>query len=229
MIDDRNEIANHGYMHTVYSDKKRNLINIKRASDIIKNLFKVKDFGYASPGGIYTYSLAKALDELKFQYASNCLLGSEGFPYYPVIMGNMAKTLEIPTYLFCDACFEPLVTKKELNVLKTDYLSYIDKQLKLNEPIAIIGHPHFLGKEADQILPDVFKKVIKYNIPSVTMLEFNKMWRVRQKVKITSYVSGNTLKIISSKKNSYVEIIWGTKRVIKQLENGILIIKAEML
>jgi len=216
LLKDGNELANHGYVHTVEGDIIENLRNIKRCSEVLLQLFNIKNKGYASPGGIYTIPLANAIDKSDMEYACNGCLGSDGFPYYPNIGRKKVKTLEIPFHLACDGFFEPFTNKFEQSFIHRELLTYINRQLTNYEPIALMGHPHLAGKIADKFYPKIFDKIKKNRIPTMTILEFARWWKKRQSLNFTYSFDGKSLDIIGSK-GTFVEIIEGKKRKIIQL------------
>lgn len=205
-----NEMANHGYIHEVYSSEEDNLKNIQRCSDYLQKIFTIKEKGYASPGGIYTLTLARAMEKAGLEYSSNCSLGSDGFPYYPQFGGFISKILEIPFHLISDATYDPFTNKDEQQTVVTELLAYIDRQINNGEPVAIMGHPHLAGRVADKIYSPVFEKIKKKKIPVWRLDEFAQWWKKRQQIKFEYRLINGEVRI-NSENGLFAEIIQKSK------------------
>ncbi len=212
-----NEFANHGFLHTVYDDYISNKKDLKRCNDFINKLFKVCSVGYASPGGIYTRSLGKALSTLKFSYSSNLILGSGGFPYNLNGGKGTSKVLEIPFYLICDACFDPFVDKVWQNKLAQEFIRYIDQQIIRNEPVNIMGHPHFSGRIADTFYDKIFTKINLLGIKNMAMKDYAKFWKKRINKKFAYTFDAGVVKINSKDKNIVVSINYKSKNKLVEV------------
>lgn len=216
LLNTGNEFANHGYIHDVFGDATLNLKNLKRCSDYLYRLFKVKDVGYASPGGIYTLALGEALNKCKFEYCSNLTLGTGGFPYYPKFSNKINAILEIPFYILSDACFEPFAKAKWQKIAAKEFSRYIDQQLSRNEPICLMGHPHISGRVADIFYPAIFKKVNKNHVSNMLLREYCTFWKTRAKQNFSYNFVKNKLKIETKEKHITVCIIY---KSLKKLVN----------
>ena len=143
--------------------------------------------------------------------------------------------LEIPFYEISDVKFESVLKSNQIysNIpkivgrLKSNYLKYIDKQIKYNKPIAIIVHPHLVGKIAKFVLPPLFKKLSYLKIPNCTLKEFAEWWRQREKFKLKYYKQNGKI-IIHSNSPAFIEIIFQkNKRIIKlSNKNSIILNKS---
>lgn len=213
LINKNNEIANHGYWHWVFKDFKNNFQNIKKCNWYLYKLFNVKAKGFASPGGDYNKNLAKAIEQNKLWYSSNGL-SDGGFPYYPYSNGQKTKTLEIPFYFFCDASFRQTDFQESRNILKEYYFNLIQKNIKDNNPIAILGHPHLIGKIAEDFYQSIFKKIKNARIPNFTLEEFACWWKKREKLKIFCQKTGNKLIIKSNEPDVLLGIIYKRNQFI---------------
>lgn len=213
LLDQSNEIANHGYWHWVFKDFKNNSQNIKKCSWYLYDLLNVRAKGFASPGAEWNRSLAKAIEQNKLLYSSNGL-SDGGLPYYPYLNGQKTKTLEIPFYFFCDASFDQTNFQKLHKVLRDYYLSLIGKNTNRSDPIAILGHPHLTGKFAKGFYLSIFQKIKKLGIPNFTIEEFTCWWKKREKLEIFCQKSGNKLTIESNKSDVLLEVIYKRSRTI---------------
>ncbi len=215
LLKQNNEITNHGYWHWVFKDFKNNFQNIRKCSWYLSKFFDVKPKGFASPGGDWNKSLAKAIEQNRLLYSSNGL-SNGGFPYYPYLNGQKTKTLEIPFYFFCDASFYQYNPQESVNILKDYYLTLINENLKNGYPLAFMGHPHLIGKCAKSFYLSIFQRLKNLKIPNFTIEEFVYWWKKRENLKIFCQKSGNKLIIKSNKPNTWIEIIYkGAKTILK--------------
>lgn len=230
ILNEDNELANHGYRHKVYNDFENNYKNIRKCSYYLKRLFGIKDQGFSSPGGEWNENLAQAISKNNFLYCSHIVSEIGDFPFYVSYNWKRTKILEIPFYEMNDGKFE-LVLKKNQNLkqiqkvsakLKKDYLKYIEKQQKNNRPIAILGHPHLLGKTAKNVLPPIFKKISQLEIPNYTLKEFATWWRKREKFRLKYYKQNNKVTIYSTHP-ALIEVIFQKKKKVLWVDKKITI------
>lgn len=223
ILAENNEIANHGYWHYVFNDFKRNNENIRQCRYYLKKLFGIRDKGFAAPGGESNITLIKAIEANKIIYSCNTISDQGEFPYYPYHKRKQWKVLEIPFYQICDAQYESIFkfssnqsNLKEISKkLQHDYFKYTEQQIENNKPIAIIIHPHLLGKIAKVVLPTVFKKIAQSKIPSYTLNDFAEWWKKREKLKLTYRLQKDKI-LLRSTTPALTEIIFGkTKQILK--------------
>ncbi len=226
VLEKGNEIANHGYWHYVFDDFKDNYKNIKKCRYYLKKLFGVKDKGFASPGWHWNKELVKAVNKSNFLYSSHTALDKGEFPFYEYYDNKRMNFLEIPFYKLSDVKFESILKSnhaysnipKIIERIKDNYLKYIDEQIKYNKPIAIMGHPHLIGKIAKLVLPPLFRKLSCLKIPNYTLEEFAEWWKQREKFKLKYYKQNGKI-IIHSNFPAFIEIIFQENRRIIKLSN----------
>ncbi len=218
LISQKNELANHGYWHWVFKDFINNSQNIKKCSRYLYTLFRIKTKGFASPGAEWNKSLAKAIEQNKILYSSNGL-SDGGLPFHPYFSGKKTRTLEIPFYFFCDASIEQKNTQELHMILREYYLSLIQKSMESGEPIAILGHPHFIGKTARSFYTPIFQKIKKAGIPNFTIEEFARWWKKRENIEIFCQKFNNKLIIETNKPNVLIEVIHKGKPAIIKIGN----------
>ncbi|MBU7010932.1 MAG: polysaccharide deacetylase family protein [Theionarchaea archaeon] len=208
------EIANHGYWHYVFENYEENYINIKKCNNSLEKLLNINAKGFSAPGGTWHYDLAKAIEKNKFIYASNACLDLGGFPYYFYVQGRKSKTLEIP---FSSVCLSFLNNEEiEIDKFVRYYLEYIDEQLKNNEPITILGHPHLMGRVAKRLLPPVFDRIVELGIPNMTLGEFADWWKKRENLSFSYEIKGKRTEIVSDISDFQVEVIYSKRRQLKR-------------
>lgn len=213
-----NEIGNHGYWHWVFEDFKNNYENIKKCGFYLNKLLNIKNKGFAAPGAEWNIELAKAIERNGLMYSCNGL-SDGGFPYYPFLRKEKTKVLEIPFWFLCDANIR---FPYERNRLKNTYLKLIDRQIKNNEPVAILGHPHIVGREAKTFFGTIFEKFKISKIPNYTLYEFAIWWEQRKKIKMSYKKLRNKLIINSESLGVLLEIIYqGNKKLIKVKDHEI--------
>lgn len=223
ILSEGNEIANHGYWHYVFDNFKENDENIKKCTLYLKHLFHVKDKGFCAPGGVWNLELLKTLNKNKFLYSCNTVSQRGEFPYYPRFSIFKSKLLEIPFYQVSDAKFESVlksthITREVSDWLRENYLKYIKKQLKSNRPIAIMAHPHLMGKIAKNVLPAIFRKISQLNIQNYSLKEFAEWWKKRENLKL-KYYQQNSEVMICSDSSVFVELIFRKTKKILKLSN----------
>jgi len=227
LLDEGNELANHGYRHKVYDDFENNYKNIRRCRYYLKRLFRIRDQGFASPGGEWNKELASAISKNNFLYCSHIVSQTGEFPFYQSYNGKRMKVLEIPFYEISDGKFESSFKKSQnlRNIsekLQKYYLRYIEKRLKDNRPIAIMSHPHLLGRIAKNVLSPVFKKISRLKIPNYTLKEFATWWKRRKSLKLKYYKRNNKIEIYSSNP-ALIEIIFRENRKILKMNKTTII------
>ena len=226
ILDEGNEIANHGYWHYVFRNFKENDRNIKKCRLYLKELFSITDEGFAAPGGVQNKCLYQVLNKNKFLYSCNTFSQKGELPFYHSYDGLENKVLEIPFYNISDAKFESVFKefdnpriKETIVKLKQNYLKYIDIQIKDNKPIAIMVHPHLVGKRARIFLSPIFKKIFRLGIPNCTLKTFAKWWKKREKFKLKYFKQNNRIMIYSNN-TALIEIIFPGKRKILKVNKG---------
>jgi len=231
ILEKGNEIANHGYWHYVFDSFKDNYRNIKKCRYYLKKLFGVKDKGFASPGWHWNKELVKAVNKNNFLYSSHTVSDKGEFPFYEHYGNKKMDFLEIPFSEISDVKFESILKSNQaysnipkiVEKLKGDYLKYIDEQIKYNKPIAIMGHPHLIGKIAELVLPPLFKKLSSLKIPNYTLKEFAEWWKQREKFKLKYYKQNGKI-IIHSNSPAFIEIIFQKNKRITKLNSKTSII-----
>ena len=230
LLNKGNELANHGYRHRVYDDFGNNYRDIRRCRYYLKRLFGIKDKGFVPPGGKWNRAVAKAINKNNFLYCSHIISKTGELPFYTFYDGEKMGTLEMPFYEMSDGKFESVLKwcqnlksiQKVSQKLKKDYLRYVEKQLKNNKPIAIMAHPHLLGKIAEDVLPPLFKKISQLRIPNYTLKEFAEWWRRREKFEL-KYCKQDDKIIIYSNQPAFVEIIFKKNKKILWVDNKITV------
>ncbi len=223
ILGEDNEIANHGYWHYVFDDFKNNYENIRKCRYYLKKIFGIKDRGFASPGWHWNKEIAKAVNKNDFLYSSHTVSDRGEFPFYEYYDNKKMSFLEIPFFEISDVKFESILKsgrnysniQKIAKKLRGDYLKYIDEQIKHNRPIAIMGHPHLVGKVASFVLSPIFKKVSHFKIPNYALKEFAEWWKQREKFRLKYYKQNSEI-IIHSNSSALAEIVFqGNKKIIK--------------
>ena len=189
----------------------------------MKKLFGIRDQGFASPGWHWNKEIARAVNKSDFLYSSHTVSDRGEFPFYEYYDNKKMSFLEIPFFEISDVKFESILKssqnysniQKVAKKLRGDYLKYIDEQIKHNRPIAIMGHPHLVGKIATSVLSPIFKKISHLKIPNYTLKEFVEWWKQREKFRLKYYKQNGGI-IIHSNFSALAEIVFqGNKKIIK--------------
>lgn len=224
LLEAGNEFANHGYWHWVFDDAEHNIQNIQQCSRYLLKVFGVHDEGFASPGGIWNYGLARAIDRCSIKYSSNITLDNGGFPYHPIYDGKQASTLEIPCNPISDVAFDPRPQPEDLRRLQIYYLNYIDQQIRSHEPIALLGHPHLSGKSANTLYPPIFEKIQQRGIPVMTYADFTYWWLKREKNNLSVQTDGSRITLEAAHAGSLVKIIYTSHHKIIPIDEKTLVL-----
>jgi len=145
-----------------------------------------------------------------------------GFLIIPTLNDRKTKTLEIPSYFLCDASLEQINSPESLKLLKDYYLNLIQENINNGKPIAIMGHPHLIGRLADIFYPSIFQQIKKLKIPVSTIGEFVYWWRKRENISIKIFYkkSDNQLEISSNTSGFLIQSIFRKRRHLFKIDKG---------
>jgi hypothetical protein len=236
------EIGLHCYWHRVFKDYQSNYNNIKKGLTLLKKS-GIHPIGFVSPCGEWNYNLARAIEELGFEYSSEFCLDYDDLPFYPsrYISGEnrFSKVLQILIHPICTGRLTSSHFSEE--EMWKYFKAEIEYKIKLNEPIILYHHPinnHF------SLWDKIFQLITFNNISKMNFREYARWWNVRVKNKLNARIidgnvfieSGNTfpsslwLRISSSKGSSIIpikskislnRIKWETKRENIELPNDL--------
>ena len=172
------EIGLHCYRHKVFNNYKRNFLNIKYGKKILQN-HGIIPTGFVAPFGEWNDNLGMAIEDCGFQYSSEFSLSYDNLPFFSLINGRKSNVLQIPIHPIS------LGRLRRSHFSQKEMISYfeqiIEKQVSMNEPIAIYHHP---SHQFWDVLEHIFKQVKNFN--NMTFNEYSTWWRrrVQQKMEI---------------------------------------------
>jgi hypothetical protein len=183
------EFGVHCYEHEVFPTADANLKNIARA---LRSMHEVgfRPSGFAAPFGIWTPELARAVEQLRFEYSSEFAYAYDTFPVYPEIAGKMFTTLQVPVH--------PICTGSMLRVGYNDaqmveyFRRVVEFKISRNEPLFLYDHP---VHRRWRVIENVFDLILQREIGNITLQEYARWWMVRQSVRLTMDIQDDVLSI----------------------------------
>ncbi|WP_315774049.1 MULTISPECIES: polysaccharide deacetylase family protein [unclassified Bradyrhizobium] len=192
LSDAGHEIANHGYWHTVFSERGRCIEDIGRAQTVLGSLCGSPPKGYGGPGGVWYPSVAEAVVEHGLSYSSELGCGYDGLPFWTAHRGDCNAALQIPVspYLQCLLAGQPTIDQ-----FRNGWSQFVRRCLARNEPISFIFHPgDFVDGDEPAIdilleYPDVRR------LPDMTFHQFAQWWSRRDSIRIEAAVVNSKIQI----------------------------------
>jgi peptidoglycan/xylan/chitin deacetylase (PgdA/CDA1 family) len=150
------DVQNHGFFHQTFNDSEKNLENLLRADNHLKDMgFGCS--GFAAPFGYWNKSLGDALEKAGYGYSSEFREGRGIFPFYKELHAKKAKVLQIPIHPVC------LGSLLESGYKPEEAMRYFDKVIDFfyekQIPIFLYGHPTGRLGAYPKVLDRIFEKV----------------------------------------------------------------------
>lgn len=207
------EIGNHTFSHYVYSDPRRNRINLELIERMLSEV-GVAPNGYVGPASFWHPSMYDVLQEKGYQYTSSFGLDHDNYPYFPVRNSKEIYDLvEIPFH-----CLGDRFPKFGIALNSPEVFGFfdqlIDKKYKAGEPIAIYGHPDMEGRMGDY--PELVRRICERatsfsDVWTGNMGELAQWWRVRYSVK-AEIVFDTASGVLSARNiNDETDIYWSIR------------------
>lgn len=183
----RQEIGVHCYEHRTYSTYEENLNNLRKAKHIME-ASGVLSYGMTAPFGIWNEGLAKAIDEMGFEYSSEFSFAYDSLPIYPVSDSTQFKALQIPIHPICIGSLLKVGYSQSKMI---DYCQWVvEQKLQKNEPLFFYHHPSHKHWEVVESLVTTMKD---HNISHTTFLDFARWWRRRAACRFSIELQEETL------------------------------------
>jgi len=184
-------IGYHGYRHRIFPDKSRNLQDFKQGLSIFKKN-GILPKGYAAPYGEWNPTLAQIVQEKGFLYSSEFGIAYDDFPFLPYLNKSFSSVLQIPIHPIS------IGSLRRARHTHQDMLNYYLRIMEIKraayQPIIFYHHPCH-GCLA--IFEQLFKKVVKENIPTITMEDYSSWWKRRIDIKWDPEIVNGQLKFNS--------------------------------
>jgi Polysaccharide deacetylase len=188
----------HCYIHNVFSDYLHNRDNIEKGKNRLKEV-GIEPIGFAAPFGEWNEDLAEVLEDLNFKYSSEFVLAYDDLPFYPVVVDEKTKVLQIPVHPICVGRL--LQADFDYNQILLYFKRYIELCYQAREPIMIYDHPHRIHQVA-QVFDSIFKEVKKLkNVWLTDFTQFMSWWQKRAAVIYHATIENDRLQIVTPNNN----------------------------
>lgn len=167
------EVGVHCYEHRTFETYKENLENITVAKKKL-NQVGVSAAGFSAPFGMWNIGLARAIDEIDFEYSSEFSYAYDALPLFPVSAEKRYNTLQIPIHPVCIGSM--LQVGYSAARMKEYFRRTIALKVRRNEPLFFYHHPSHHGWE---VLETVFEIINEKKIENMTFIEFAHWWKKR--------------------------------------------------
>jgi hypothetical protein len=168
------EFAVHGYKHHTFGSVEKNHTNILNGKYLLERE-GLQFEGFAAPYGSWNVALARAVEKLNFNYASEFSLDYDNLPFFPWLNSRFSSVLQIPIHPVCIGSFAR--TKASEDDMKKYFRYVIDKKLSANEPLIFYDH---LLHEQPAVLEDIFRYTRELQIKNLTFGEYARWWKLRE-------------------------------------------------
>ena len=188
MEEEGHEIGVHGYLHRTYPDYRRNLENIQRARDLMKER-GLHPIGFSSPFGIWNENLGRVLEDLEFEYSSEFGLNYDDLPFYPLLGDRLSKVLQVPVHPISIGNLRLARFQEEEMILY--YQRVMNLKWIRGEPLIFYSHPEGEGGE-------VIESIIRYaeekkGFWRTDLSSFMRWWKEREKFQYQAEMEGDRI------------------------------------
>jgi hypothetical protein len=185
------EIGVHCYEHETFPGYDANLKNITKAVHAMKKA-GLPTNGFAAPYGIWNPELARAVDELWFEYSSEFSYAYDTYPLYPQVNGKRYVTLEVPIHPICVG--NMLQVGYSDDRMKEYFLMKIEQKLSRKEPLFFYHHP---THRRWGVIEYIFETIRQRGIEDTTLGEYARWWKRRLACQVMINLDGADLHITS--------------------------------
>ncbi len=183
----RQEMGVHCYEHRTYPTYEENLNNLRKARHIMETS-GIPSYGMTAPFGIWNEGLAKAIDELGFEYSSEFSFAYDNLPIYPTYGSTRSKALQIPIHPICIGSLLKVGYSESKMI---DYFRWVARQKFLkNEPLFFYHHP---SHKHWQVIESLVTTMKDYGISHTTFVDFARWWKHRLACHFSIELQGETL------------------------------------
>ncbi|MFN0158059.1 MAG: polysaccharide deacetylase family protein [Bacteroidota bacterium] len=180
------EFGVHCYEHQTYPTREANLRNIQQAKRLME-AEGLSTAGFAAPFGMWNTELAKAVEEIGFEYTSEFSFAYDTFPMHPII-DDRQYTLQIPVHPICIGSMRK-VGYSEKRMIEY-YHMVIAQKLARREPLFFYHHPLH---RCWNVVSALFQEARSHGIESTTLGEYARWWKKREIVELTATIDGGII------------------------------------
>lgn len=169
------EIGLHCFRHKVFPDYQSNYDNLKLGLDEL-NKVGIHSHGFAAPFGSWNINLAKAIEDLGFDYSSEFSLDYDDLPFYPIFDNDYSPVLQIPIHpISIGRLLRSHYSEKEM---KAYYKMVLANEFSLHQPALFYYHPH---RQKNEVIEYIFSLIDKDSTWQPSFIEYAKWWQQRWK------------------------------------------------
>ncbi len=167
------EFGIHCYEHRVletYEGSVKDLVRARQKLDRVG----VSSSGFAAPFGFWNPGLARAVDQIGFEYSSEFSYAYDAFPLYPHAGSDTFATLQIPIH---PICIGSMLRVGYSETHMADYFQRLmDEKLLRNEAWFFYHHPTHRSWDVVRFL---FHYAKRQGAVCVTLAEYARWWKNR--------------------------------------------------
>ncbi len=185
------DIQAHCHRHVVYPGFEDNLVNMKRAVELLAAA-GVKPAAAAGPFGDWNPSWDRALARLEFRYSSEFGVGYDDLPFRPVVEGEESPVLQVPCHPVSPGRL--LAAHADTDMVVDYFARYVARQAARQEPCFVYGHPANLARLGDSV-----GRLVRHGIEvcggTMTMNEYAGWWERREAVRFRARASADAVEL----------------------------------
>jgi peptidoglycan/xylan/chitin deacetylase (PgdA/CDA1 family) len=203
------EIGVHCYEHQTYDTYDDNHKNMLRALHKLSQV-GVHAPGFTAPFGVWNSSLARAIDQIGFEYSSEFSYAYDSLPFFPCDREVTMNALQVPIHPIC------IGSLRRVGYSEAQMQEYFSSVMRLkllrDEPLFFYHHP---THQAWDVVRDMFRFVKDQGLHNMTMLEFAQWWKRRAQANISITYENMQLTVHSAQpfnESPWLRIVMPTKQ-----------------
>lgn len=183
------EFGVHCYEHRVFETYEENLKNILRARQKLDRV-GVASHGFAGPFGMWNPALARAIDQVGFEYSSEFSYAYDALPLHTYGgQGDAFSTLQVPIHPICSGSL------RQVGYSETQMADYfhrvMDEKRLRNESWFFYHHP---THRAWDVVEAIFVYVRDHTIECTTLASYARWWKKRIHLRPTISIERDLLR-----------------------------------
>ena len=210
-IAETNLIASHGALHNAHDSYEDNIRDIEEHESWMKSLDIPFEKSFASPRGMYCANLGRALKDKGFRHSRDFGYYIDDYPCFPMIEGQQAAPLQIPTDGF-NVCRWMLKNEEEglpmpsWEEIFASYKTIIDLKISRNQPLLFFCHPQYFGLYAKQLYPKLVDYARSKGAAISDYLAYGDFWIARDECTYDADYADGKLKLCFTRKADGVNL-----------------------
>lgn len=186
---DGDEIGLHCMRHRTYGTYEENRANLSAGLSLMRGA-GLDPRGCAAPNGFWNIELARAVQDLGFEYASEFSLDFDDLPFHPWMRDLFSPLLQIPIHPICVGSF--IRAKGSDDDMRGYFSDVVDRGAARREPVIFYGHP---GHGKYDLIADDIEHAIATGLSPMTMGALARWWRKRSAIRFEGFLEGDDVSI----------------------------------